>query len=137
MRFAIVYGRVEEPDEAGVVAQVEAAERYAADSDLMIIGEFFDLDVPSVIPWARRPRAQRLLDMVSDPRSDVAALVVPGPAEAFAPGDLLTAVALLTFYSVELHVPGFGVVAGGERRLRSVERNGFALDDEVGRVQRT
>ena len=122
MRF-VVYGRVESRDgEAAILALVREAEDYARGLGGTVDAEFFEIDVPGVVPWPRRPKARRLLHVLRDPRAGIDAVVVPNPETSVRSGDLAIVRDLLALHEVELHLVGHGRVEGGDRRIRALER---------------
>jgi site-specific DNA recombinase len=74
----------------------------------VIVAEFFDVGCSRSVPWALRPQARRLLEMLARPDRGFAAIVVGEYERAFAGGQLHGLLPLLERFGVELWLPEAG-----------------------------
>ncbi|WP_285498462.1 recombinase family protein, partial [Actinomadura sp. NBRC 104425] len=110
-RFAF-YGRVSTEDKqdpsASKAWQLRRALALIESCGGEIVAEYFDVDRSRSIPWARRPQASALLDVLKDPNRGFDAVVIGEPHRAFYGGQYGLTFPIFEHYGVPLWVPEIG-----------------------------
>ena len=111
MRFAF-YGRVSTEDTQDPATsrawQLRLANDLIKPHGGSVVCEFFDIGASRSLPWERRAEATRLLAAIRSTEREFDAIVVGEPQRAFYGNQFSLTFPVLTYYGVELWVPGVG-----------------------------
>jgi hypothetical protein len=119
--------RPDDPIDAAA-ALTERAEEYARESGGEIVDEAIDLAEDAPRPWIQRPAVGRMLDRLRTGVLKLDTLVIVDPRAVLHVDELVVVHDVMGLFEVDLVVDGVGLIAGGRRQLRQLERAALGVE---------